>query len=589
MKNAAMYFIFLIVPMAGIAQWSDNPSMNTKIIDILGTQAVPKIVVNEEGETYISWYNQPDSLSYFELYLQHLNADGMKLWYDEGLLINDHPTWTWVTDYDLIIDSEDHAIVVMQDARNGYSDVFAYRISPEGTFTWGPDGIALTNDNDFKPSPSAVVTTDENIVVMWGVGPSDTTKFSYISLQKLSKDGQTLWDVNTIISTDSMHCLMPGMIATEDNGVIVMWITTVSTDTSEVGNWPYMYPLTQKIDEDGNQVWPEHLVLDTDKNMPLSFFAPAMESDGNGGFFAGWMAFPEGPFYNTYLQYVTSEGIPQWTPDGMNVSDSVQYKHSNPSLTYFPEHDELFVFWNVLNEYEGFEAVYGQKYSIDGQNQWTTGGRRFVGWVSAYDSLLGTSGIRKTTEDDLTLFYAYEFITLAGTDTIISTDYLARRIDRDGNSVWEGSDLVFTNAKSAKGELNVSRMVNDQYIATWEDNREDPENYYQAGIYAQNITKYGNLGPTAVNDPMHDSNLIIGTYPNPVDHTLTITYRSDRNGAMELSLYDITGNLIKHHVLPCQYAGDYTYTLDISELQAGVYIVQLQHNGMTGYHKIVKW
>lgn len=589
MKQAVMYFICLFVPLAGNAQWSNNPSLNTKIIDTIGSQEIPKIVVNDDGETYISWYNQSDTLSSFELYLQHLNADGMKLWNDEGLLINDHPTWTWVTDYDLIIDSEDHAVLVMQDAWNGNSDVFAYRISPEGTFDWGPDGIALTNDSDFKPSPSAVVTTDENIVVMWGVEPSDTTEFSYISLQKLSKDGLTLWDNNKIISNDTMHCLMPSMIATEDNGVILVWITTLSTDTSEMGNWPYMFPLAQKIDEDGNQVWPEHLVLDTAQNMPLSFFAPAMESDGNGGFFAGWMAYPEGPFYSTYLQYVTSDGVPQWTPDGMNVSDAVQYEHSNPSLVYFAEHDELFVFWNVLNKYEGFEAVYGQKYSTDGQNQWTAGGRRIVGWVSAYDTLLGTCGIRKTTEDDLTLFYAYEFITIEGTDTILSTDLLARRIDRDGNSVWQNSDLVFTNAQSVKGELNVSRMVNDQYIATWEDNRRDPENFFQMGIYAQNITKYGNLGPTAVHEPLHDSDLITGTYPNPVDNTLTITYRSDRNGAMELSLYDITGSLIKHLVLPWQHAGDCTYALDISELQAGVYIIHLQHNGMTGYHKIVKW
>lgn len=588
MKHITIYFLCLLLPMAGFAQWSDDPSLNTKIIDTLGMQVVPKVVVDDNGESYVSWYDHSDTLSYFELNLQRLDADGMKLWDDGGLLISDHPTWSWVTDYDLVMDTEGHAIMVMQDARNGFSDVFAYRISPDGTFEWGPDGIALTNDDNFDPSPKAVVTTDENIIVMWETEPYDTTEFTYISLQKLSKDGQTLWDDITILSNDTMNCLMPHMIATEDNGVIVVWVTSVTTDTSAVGGWPEMYPVAQKIDGEGNQEWPDHLVLDTAKNMPLSYFAPSMVSDGDNGFFVGWMAFPQGPFYSCYLQYVNSDGIPQWTTDGMNVSDSVQYQHTDPSLVYLPQHEELFVFWNVLDKNEWREAVNGQKYSTDGQNQWNAGGQRFLEWHSALDTLIISNGILKTTEDDFTLFYYYEYLVQAGRDAIICTDLFARRIDRDGNPVWENGDLVYANAQSGKGSLNVTRMANEQYIAVWGDNRQDPTALDETGIYAQNITIHGNLGPTTIHEPVSGEKVIFSTYPNPVDQNLTITFRADRKSDLNISLYDMRGNIIKHVATSCRHSGDHSFELEVSELPAGVYILKLNQNGLNGHQKIIK-
>ena len=175
MKTTTTILFFVLAPLAVLCQWSNNPSLNTKIIDTVGMQVLPKVAVNTNGESYISWFSQADTLSNFDIYLQRLDADGNKLWNDDGLLVSNHPTWTWVTDYDLTIDTDGDAILVTQDARTGFSDVFAYRISPDGTFEWGPDGIALTNDDNFDPSPQAVVTTDENIVFMWSVEPSDTT------------------------------------------------------------------------------------------------------------------------------------------------------------------------------------------------------------------------------------------------------------------------------------------------------------------------------------------------------------------------------------------------------------------------------
>ena len=588
MKTHTIFLLFVLAPLTVLCQWSNNPSLNTKIIDTVGMQVLPKVAVNTNGESYISWFSQADTLSNFDIYLQRLDADGNKLWNDDGLLVSNHPTWTWVTDYDLTIDTDGDAILVTQDARTGFSDVFAYRISPDGTFEWGPDGIALTNDDNFDPSPQAVVTTDENIVFMWSVEPSDTTLFCSINLQKYSKDGQPLWSVNTVINHDTMHCMMPHMIATEDTGVFVVWVVTHSTDTSGVGNWPNMYPMAQKIDADGNAQWPEPASIDTLDNMPLFPFEVSLISDGNNGFFIGWMAFSGGPLYNSYIQHVNSDGIPQWTANGVPVSDSIQYQHSEPSLTYLPQHEELFVFWNVFSEYIWIEAIYGQKYTMDGQNQWTDGGRKFIGWYNYHDTLVGLSGIKKTSEDDFTMFFENEFLSVVGTNTIITNNYFAQRLDRNGNSVWENDKLVFANSASVKGGIILSELVNEQWIAVWQDNRKNPTEIDLTGIYAQNIHTTGNIGPLGVHDYIHVNKFLISTYPNPFNTMLTVEYKLEQKGVTDIFLYDLNGRMIKHLFSAQQQPGDHCYKLEVPELPDGVYIIKLRQNGNLTYGKIVK-
>ena len=184
-KKIFTYLMLICFPFLLFAQWSDDPSLNTEIIDTIGEQILPKVVVNaDNGESYISWFSKFDNLNY-DVYMQRLDADGNKLWAENGLLISNNTTDTWVTDYDLVIDNDGCAVLVTQDLRTGYSDVYAYRISPDGEFLWGDDGIALTNNTDFNPSPRAIVTQDGNIVFAWGVeDPIDTTKFWRAHLQK---------------------------------------------------------------------------------------------------------------------------------------------------------------------------------------------------------------------------------------------------------------------------------------------------------------------------------------------------------------------------------------------------------------------
>lgn len=362
MKNSISFILFfLLIPLWSFSQWTSNVEENTVIYDDANDHVLPKVAVNpSNGESYISWFSTYMS-SQFDVYMQRLDADGYKLWADDGLLISDHPTWTWVTDYDLKIDNEGNAILVTQDERTGNSNVFSYKISPGGDFLWGNDGIGLSNNDGFNPSPKAIVLDDNSVIFGWEHEPS-VQGFSEIILQKLNADGTTPWSDYTIISSDSMHCLMPYFLKSDNNSVIATWVEVENVDTA-VGNWPNMYIYAQKIDSNGNFMWDEKVAVDDSDKMPLKSFMPSLTADGSGGFVIAWMAFPTGPNYSSYIQRINANGQPQWTPNGINVSDSVQFLHTYPKVAYLPEHGETFVFWNEQREISGtgdMNAIFGQ-------------------------------------------------------------------------------------------------------------------------------------------------------------------------------------------------------------------------------------
>ena len=593
-KRMFTSLMFVCFPFLLFAQWSNDPSLNTKIMDTIGDQVIPKVVVNaDNGESYISWFS--DFESNYDVYMQRLDVNGNKLWGENGLLISNHPTMTWVTDYDLVIDNDGYAILVTQDLRTGYSDIYAYRMSPEGEFLWGDDGIALTNDTDFNPSPRAVVTQDGNIVFAWESDPEDTTQFVKIHLQKLSTDGESLWENNVIISNDSMDLMLPyfhTLIPSEDNSTIIVWVETVFNDTTGgTGNWPNMYPYAQKIDSDGNFVWQSKVAINTLDNMPLRPFFPSMVSDGNNGFFIGWMAFPEGWYYTCYVQHINIDGVAQWTPNGVNVSDLTQYQHAEPALTYLAQNDELFVFWNEWIQYSGTDvqcAIFGQKFSSTGERLWTDEGKIFDGWHPWLDTLTYITGISPTTDNDFTLFFENEYWELSP-DTVEVTNYYAMRINHEGDFVWDNEKPIISSANSTKLNMVFSDLVYNQWITVWADNRNDPQFEWETGIYAQNISIDGNIGPTGIkeNSNKFTGNTFLLNYPNPFRNSTTIEYKITETGNVNISLYTLQGQFVKNIFEGNKSTGTHTLQLEAYDLKQGIYLIKLVSDNNISYHKII--
>lgn len=188
MKTLFLLTIALLINTS-FAQWSTDPNTNLKICDVAGEQALAKIAMTSDGGCYISWFDTRSGS--YNVYLQRLDALGYKQWAADGLLISNNPQDTWITDYDLICDQNDNAVIVFSDIRSGgLLKPFAYMISPTGNFLWGANGVDISTGDNFQPSPVVTETSDGNFVFAW-ISSDGSQK---IALQKLSATGQKLWE-----------------------------------------------------------------------------------------------------------------------------------------------------------------------------------------------------------------------------------------------------------------------------------------------------------------------------------------------------------------------------------------------------------
>lgn len=587
MKLKIFTILLSCAPIFLVAQWTNDPAVNTKIADTTGYQVQPKVVMDESGNSYISWFSTSGDWN-FDVYMQRLDVNGNKLWAEEGLLISNHQTDTWTTDYGLALDQDDNAILVNQDMRSETKSVYAWKISQNGEFLWGNDGVALSDNSASDYSPKVNIDQENNAVVMWEAIPPDTNDFIKTVLRKITPDGTVLWD-NVAIENDTAHCWMPRMINTNDTCTIVVWIETDRDTSHAIGHWEFMYPFAQKIDAAGNFMWPEPVQLDDIKNMPLFPFTPSLKSDGNGGLYVSWMAFPEySYFYSCYAQHVNANGEVQWAQNGVNVSDSAQFLHTDPYVVILPDNEGMAVFWNEQRQYSDTDiqsSIFGQKFSADGNRLWSAQGKVFDGPYQMFDTISNINDAQIIGQSDIAIFYYHQFIGIEGTDTILCNNVYANRFNSDGDPVWTERTTI-TNAESEVFGIAVSKPEQDQWIMAWGDNRNDPEHHFQTGIYAQNINVNGGIGPASVSEMQSESNKI-SFYPNPCKENTLVSFNLRNSSYTEINLLNINGKLTKRIFNSKLQKGEHQIIVNTKDIGSGIYILSISTADFTESQKLI--
>jgi hypothetical protein len=185
MKNS-LITLLLIIPIRVFAQFSCDYSINTQITFTVAEQAVPHSVTAPNGNIFMAWYSADAST--YSVKLQLFDPTGNALW-AENLLVSDHPSDTWVTDFSVNVDHEGNCIVAFNDYRNAeYNfDVAVYKISQTGEFLLGPDGIPFVNAGVSDYFHHISVTPENNVILAW-------TTYNYtVRIQKIASNGTVLW------------------------------------------------------------------------------------------------------------------------------------------------------------------------------------------------------------------------------------------------------------------------------------------------------------------------------------------------------------------------------------------------------------
>ncbi len=534
MKKLLFFGLMMALTVSALlAQWSSDPAQNNAICDLTGEQAIPKVVTGPTGDTYFGWFSN-DSSNY-DVRLQRLDSQGNELWDHNGILISGHPAMTWLTDWDMTVDADNHAILTFQDIRNaGNNNVYAYRIAPDGSFIWGADGLELSNSSAFDVSPKVDVTSNGNIVVTWQAD-------AVVIMQKIAPDGTLLWGPFGITLSCADTYSWPQPFAVEDDNILLKFFH----DTGPIYA-PTRHCYVQKYDTDGNAIWAGDTIVSNAGGISAWTQVFNIISDENNGCFISWHdSRGGGTISYPFVQHVNSDGSVAFTANGVQLSTEMNRQNFYPESVYDAGNNELITYWSQTDGGQSNHGITGQKLDSSGNLLWGANGNNIISISSLY---VLPFAVRAAGDDLMIIYEEY-------TD-VVNTYVKAMKLDTDGNYVWPAEQVILCSVASSKVHSEASQFSDNQIIAAWEDDRNGPKD-----IYAQNVNLDGSLGPQLIGiegnlHPEVGSNL--HNYPNPFNPSTTISFSVSTPEHVTLGIFNIKGQLVKTLVNEIRETGNYT-------------------------------
>ncbi len=480
-KNILIVIILLVSYYTASAQWTDDPLINSVVNNMTGSQAVPHVAYDASGNFYVGYYS--NDAGNYDIRLQYYTFDGVAQWASDGLLVSSHPQNSWITDWDLKVDNSGNCVMAFNDVRDGNANVYAYAISPSGTFLWGADGIQLTNDSQDEFVPSISVTSSNNAIVAWSRPTSGNNE---IVMQKITPSGTLSWGSAGIIYSGTQSYTGARVLGVDGDNYLMGYYR-------ETGNFPALtrHIYVQKFDGSGTAVWSSD-ALASNANGISAFNNFTIASDNAFGIVLAWTDDRNGDNnINAAVQRVLSDGSINWPSNGATVMTSTSNSNQNPQILGVNANDEVLVTWSKKNGSQSQTAIAGQKFSPSGVQQWTTDGIEFVPMSADIGGVIG--GVVYTGSNAI---IAYDE-SVGGSSSHIK----ALGVDDAGTLIWSPTITFMAGRSTSKVHALSSKLHSNQMIVVWEENGED--------IFMQNIYTDGSMGDPPISTDATLSDLTV--------------------------------------------------------------------------------
>ena len=205
------------------AQFSNSALTPTLLAGGAGEQVIPKIAICNNGNMYLARFDNLNGS--YEVWMQYLDSSGNHLWQNpRGILVSNFPQMTWLTEWDLDVDSSGNAWLTFQDIRTaGVNNVMLYKVDSDGNILLSPNGIALSNDisADFSNlSPILLCHSSGDVYVAW----QRLALTNEIHIQKISTSGELLWGTNGLtFAGDAISFTWPQLLDSGDGNLLLKY------------------------------------------------------------------------------------------------------------------------------------------------------------------------------------------------------------------------------------------------------------------------------------------------------------------------------------------------------------------------------
>lgn len=457
MRKIYFLFFLFITGISVSAQWNTDVSVNLEMAGLQTADMQP--VVTKSGKTWVAFFT--GGPGNYKMRAQLLDVNGNKLLGTDGILVSDKPSWSSIQVFNVAVDQSDNLIIGFDDRRvNGTTpQAIGYKIGPDGSFLWGPDGVVL--GQGFSPYPCAL--SNGETVFAWIENATST-----LHLQKITASGGVAWPAAIPVRVGSSRTTR-GQIIANDNGKFTMVF-----QRSGIGISTTLF--AQRYNNDGTNVWAAPVQLCNQTTQGTRYYSIAAENDTT---YFGYMA-SQGSRFNSFLQRINPDGTIPWGINGTNFNTSVAATDNYQMETVIsltPGSPYVWAVATFCNPTQTQYGIYTQKYAKNG-------GARQFGNTGKEVYPISTSADRVTNlslVNDAPMFMHY---------TQSNYKIYATRLDTNGDFAWTGNNILLSSTTAtlalAKGRFGFVGLGDRQAIAVWYENRAG-----QYRPYAQNITPGG--------------------------------------------------------------------------------------------------
>jgi hypothetical protein len=309
----------------GAPNYRDEPysytwgSSDTKVEQVSNSvsNSYPAIAIDSNDNSIICWADGRDHVTYKSIYAQKLNSQGVAQWGSSDVKVNQSATNHLQPYPDIAVDSDGNSVIVWTDDRDGDYNIYAQKLDSSGNAQWGSSDVKVNQNSDSAKQdyPSVVIDSNDEAIVVWydernGVDDDD------IYAQKLNSTGVAQWgssDVKINQNSDSTIQRFSDVALYSDDSVIVTWSDYRSSSHYDI--------YVQKVSSSGSVLWGSTDIKVNQNSDSVDQTWPTVAVDPNGYAVVAWTDDRNGiTDDDVYAQRLDARGSPLWGSSDVKVN-----------------------------------------------------------------------------------------------------------------------------------------------------------------------------------------------------------------------------------------------------------------------------
>ncbi len=384
---------------------------------------------------------------------------GQGLWLKNGIVINNSQGRSIRQNPKAVMLKDGSSIIVWEDFRNGYTDIYAQRLSDDGTKLWGDDGVAVCQFDKNQTAPQIILSGSSDAIIAWQDFRNDSAD---IYAQKVDEDGNMLWaDGGVPVCKAPGNQLAPQLCSDDAGGALITWYDYRSGKGEDI--------YAQRMTSSGTNEWQ----MD---GVPVCVadgtqWYPEIAADGHGGAVICWDDNRNGD-YDIYAQRIDGTGKSLWQGNGIPVCaapENQEYCQIASTST-----DAFVITWQDFRN--GNADIYAQSFDQTGRSLWKVNG-------AVVCDVVGNQEKPQIVGDG------------SGGSVIVWTDFrngtgnsdiFCQKMSATGTPVWDKFGVSICEAPGDQLNPKIAPDGDGGAVIVWEDQRNP-----SSSIFARRVNRDG--------------------------------------------------------------------------------------------------